>query len=246
MKSFNRIRRCDTDIIKSIRKRLSTDLGTQDLEVNNKYYQTLDCQQMGLAFSSLSEKNSPLAEIYSNPPLLMQENPSKHEHTFQDSKEKTSTIKMKSTSMPMIKNYDGRYSVDIKSQYCRQSSALNAVVPNTFRVTSTVLNKYQDKIMDKLEKRELQDEQTISASENDVKMTKKGKNSFIRQFAVRDSKVNGPRLGKKGLTLPSASTTTSRVLDFFRRDGQKNESQTLLEDSKRRNRTSSAPDIYRI
>ena len=246
MKSFNRIKRCDTDIIKSIRKRLSADLETQDMEINNKCYQTLDSQQMGLTFSSLSEKNSPLAEIYSNPPLLLQEKLNKHEDAFQDSKEKTSTTKMKSASMPVIKNYDGRYSVDTKNQNCRQSSALNAVVPNTFRVTSTVLNKYQDKIMDKLEKREVQDDQTTSASENYVKMTKKGKHSLIKQFAMRDSKVNGSRLGKKGLTLPPAPTTTTRVLDFFRRDGQKNESQTLLEGSKRRNRTSSAPDIYRI
>ena len=246
MKCFNRIKRCDTDIIKSIRKRLSTDLQTQDMEISDKCYQTLDCQQMGLAFNSLSEKNSPLAEIYSSPPFLLQENPSKHENAFQDSKEKPSTIKMKSASMPMIKNYDGRYSVDTKNQHCRQSSALNAVVPNTFRVTSTVLNKYQDKIMDKLEKREVQDDQTISASENYVKTMKKGKHSLMRQFVMRDSKVNGSRLGKKCLTLPSGPTTTTRVLDFFRRDGQKSESQTLLEGSKQRNRTSSAPDVYRI
>lgn len=204
--------RCDTDILKSVRKRLSSnEYQPQVVKSSQEVLEVIDNQHMAYLFKSLKTPNSPAADMYYTPSILKQITDNNEKLSEISHSNKSSIFQKKSATLPAT----GK-SRQVSRKSSKPVGILHSFMPDPSLVTSSVRNSNQDN-----------DDQNLSEEEDRENHTQysNSKRRLSRQPAVRNAKSN---------EIPSNTHNEKEYSSTCRPLSQTDETLTLLDSCKAR------------
>ena len=169
--------RCDSDILKSVRKRLSSDgYQPQFAKSSQDVLEGIDNQHMTYLFRSLKTPTSPAADMYYTSSILKQITDNNEKLSEISHSSNSSIFQKKSATLPAT-----RKSREVSRKSSKPVGILHSFMPDPSLVTSSVRNSNQDN-----------DDQNLSEEEvrENLAQCITSKRRLSRQPAVRNAKSN--------------------------------------------------------